>query len=1112
MTLVAAASAWIAWRLFPLAIPLVNLDITFSREAALAKAQVLAATHRLAPVDARVAAVFNHDDDAQNYIELDGGGKAAFARLVDGRLYAPYWWEVRLFRPGAIDEVVLRFRPDGTVDGFTRRLAEDHVRAAATQALAPAVAQALAQAAATTAWGVDLAPYRLIETSAQTRASGRVDHRFVYERDEQFGEGRIRLQLAVAGDELVDVSPSFFVPESFERRFQELRSANNTIAAVASIAAGLFHGLVGCILGTLWLLRTRTLQVKPALVAGLVVGLLLGAATLANYPAAWFAFPTTRDADSFWWREIAAAVVTTLGAGLALGLVFMAAEGLTRRAFPHQPQLWQLWSRDAGGSVNVAGRTAGGYLFVPIELALIAAFYFATNRWLGWWQPSEALTDPNILSSAVPALMPIAMSLQAGFMEECLFRAIPLALGALLGAHFGHRRLGIGIAFVLQAVIFGAAHANYPGFPAYSRLVELLLPSLLWALIFLRYGLLPTILLHALFDLVLFSIPLFLIDAPGASLQQALVIAAALVPAAIVALRRMQVGAWRELPAALWNRAWQPRAVLAHADAVAETVPAPQVRSRLLQRALPVAGALGCVAWLAFTPWHVDAPPLAIDRGTAIAAAEAALRARGVTLGPDWRRLAQPRSVLGESSSRTAHAFVWREAGAAAYRALIGNTLAPPLWEVRFARFDGDVAERAEEWRVSVTGAGVTRQVVHRLPEARAGAALEQAGALALAQQAVRDAFGGDPAALLLRSADATQQPARRDWTFTLADPQVSLPSGGEARVLVQVAGDEVVGVGRYLFVPETWQRREAEKQNQHELLTIGASTVIALATLAALIFAVVAWNRGQCDRRVLIVVAAATLLGSIGNALFELPQMLMQLRTAEPAGTQIALALLGGIAIRLPLALLLGLLAGVGAYDARARAAVTAITLLPAWIAGACGALALRGLLAAFDALVPSRMPLWPDQDAWGLLWPGGAGLSAATAGIGALAVGFFLLALLARFTAGWTRRLPLAAALLVVLATASALPAARDLAPAVVAGLVGGLTAFAVAMLVLRHDARALPAFIATTIILADAHGAGLVALPLAWALFAASAAVTALLAWAATRYLRVAMVAAP
>ena len=133
-------------------------------------------------------------------------------------------------------------------------------------------------------------------------------------------------------------------------------------------------------------------------------------------------------------------------------------------------------------------------------------------------------------------------------MEECLFRAVPLALGALIGGHFGRRRLGIAIAFVLQAVVFGAAHANYPGFPPYSRLVELVVPSLLWAAIFLRFGLLPTILLHALFDLALFSIPLYLVDAPGAWAQRAAVIAAALVPLAIVLWRRAGAGAWGELP------------------------------------------------------------------------------------------------------------------------------------------------------------------------------------------------------------------------------------------------------------------------------------------------------------------------------------------------------------------------------------------------------------------------------------------------------------------------------------------------------------------------------------------------------------------------------------
>ena len=101
----ALAALAVAWQLAPHAIPLVHLDITLTREAAIAKAEVLAAERRLAPEGARTAIVFAHDESAQNYVELEGGGKAAFARLVEGHAYAPYWWDVRLFRPGTVDEV-----------------------------------------------------------------------------------------------------------------------------------------------------------------------------------------------------------------------------------------------------------------------------------------------------------------------------------------------------------------------------------------------------------------------------------------------------------------------------------------------------------------------------------------------------------------------------------------------------------------------------------------------------------------------------------------------------------------------------------------------------------------------------------------------------------------------------------------------------------------------------------------------------------------------------------------------------------------------------------------------------------------------------------------------
>ncbi len=318
------------------------------------------------------------------------------------------------------------------------------------------------------------------------------------------------------GDELTKVLPFVHVPEAFERRFQELRSANNAIASIASIAAGVLYGLVGCILGALWLLRQRWLVWKPPLVAGMVIGALLAATMLANTPTAWFGFATSQDESTFWVRQIGLALLVWLGGGLALAEVFMAAEGLTRRAFPQHPQLWRLWSRDAAGTLEIAGRTAGGYLFVPIELALIAVFYYVTNQWLGWWQPSEALTDPNILSSVVPALTPISIAragrLHGGVRVPCgapgarcvarcaLWQARPWNRHRVRAAGRGVWRC----ARQLSGLSFLFAPGRADGAVADLGADVPALRSL------------PTILLHALFDLALISIPLFLVEAPGA--------------------------------------------------------------------------------------------------------------------------------------------------------------------------------------------------------------------------------------------------------------------------------------------------------------------------------------------------------------------------------------------------------------------------------------------------------------------------------------------------------------------------------------------------------------------------------------------------------------------
>ena len=1085
----------IAVGLFPLAIPIVNLDIKVSRDEAVAMARTLATRLHLAPDGARVAARFAHDATTQNYVELEGGGKPAFAALTKGDRYAPYWWEVRLFTLGAIDEAIVRLKPDGGAAGFGRRLPEDYVRDPARKALDPAAARAIAEARARDDWGIALTAYRLLEQSQRTQISGRVDHSFTYERSEPLGDARIRLTLVVAGDELTGIAPFVHIPESFGRRYQELRSANDLIATLASVSAGVLYGIGGCILAVLWLARKHWLVWRPPVVAGLVVGCLLASSSLASSGTAWFGADTTETVATFWAKQGGVALLIALAGGLAYALVFMAAESLTRRAFPRHPQLWRLWSRDGAATPQVAGRTLAGYLFVPLELALVAAFYYATNRWLGWWQPSEVLTDPNILGSAIPALAPIALSLQAGFMEECVFRAIPLSLGALIGARYGRRTLGIALALLLQALVFGGAHANYPGFPAYSRPVELLLPSVVWALIYLRFGLLPTILLHATFDLTLFAIPVFLVDAPGARVQQALVIAAALVPLSVVGWRRWQAGGWRELPEALWNGAWRPGTDAGDRPA-AGALAAGRV-SAAFQRALPALGIAGIVAWALFAPFHADVPPLHLDRADAIAAADAALAAQGVTLGPQWQRFATVKLASDDPQQWTWHKFVWREAGEEAYRRLVGTILAPPFWEVRYATFGGDVVERAEEWRLAVTDDRGIRAMTHGLPEGRAGAQLTRDAALALASRALKVRFDADAAALKLVAADEQQRPARTDWSFVFGDPRIVVGAGGEARYAVAVSGDAVSGAGRFVHVPETWTRSERERDNRLQVVGLAAVVIFFAAGLAALVVGILGWIKHRVDARLLRIVFAATLVIAVLSSINGWPAVAMRLSTTEPLASQLTAKILGGVAAALLGALLAGLCAGVGAFGARMTPPVARIGRWPAPLAAVAAGAFVVGLQSALGALATSDVPRWPGSAWESQALPIAGGLLSGVGFIGLASLELFVVYVVSRLTRGFSQRLWLAIIVVVALECAAALVQGRsNLAGALIAGVIAGIAAASVLLLLLRYDPRLVPAFAATVVLLTGVVKAAQAG---AWLPFAADAVATlAVAAW--------------
>jgi len=82
LALLAAAAAFVGVRYFPQAFSIVALDITMDRGHALEAARAVASRNNLGPPGYREAASFSGDDEAQTFVELEGGGKDAFTRML----------------------------------------------------------------------------------------------------------------------------------------------------------------------------------------------------------------------------------------------------------------------------------------------------------------------------------------------------------------------------------------------------------------------------------------------------------------------------------------------------------------------------------------------------------------------------------------------------------------------------------------------------------------------------------------------------------------------------------------------------------------------------------------------------------------------------------------------------------------------------------------------------------------------------------------------------------------------------------------------------------------------------------------------------------------------
>jgi membrane protease YdiL (CAAX protease family) len=1070
--LIATGSVVYSLKYFSHAFPIVTLDLTMNRDEALRDARDLANKYGWGPEGYRQAASFAVDAEVQNFVELEGGGVEAFREMLGGDLYSPYTWRVRHLREEETNEILIRFTPAGRSYGFEEKLPEDEPGAS----LSPDTARQIAEKTAVEDWQIDLTAYELAEQSQEVRPGGRTDHTFTYERpDIQIGEGRYRLRLVVSGDRLTGLTHSVKVPEAFSRRYEEMRSTNNTIANVSVVAIAVLYILGGCVIGMFYLVRQRWVLWKQPLIWGVIVAFISMLATINEWPLAWMDYDTAISAQTFLLQQVAELVLVFVAYAILLSLVFMAAESLTRKAFPRHIQMWRLWSKEVAASKGVLGRTVGGYLMVSLFMAFSVALYFFASRVLGWWQPSGALFEPDVLATYFPWLSPVAVSLQAGFLEECLFRAVPIAGAALLGQRFGNQRIWIIAAFIIQALVFGAGHANYPQQPAYARVVELIIPSLAFGAIYLYFGLLPAIVMHFAVDVVWFSLPIFVSTASGVWPDRTIVIILTLVPLWVVLAARIQARQWNKLKDEHFNRAWRPLP-REKMPSVAEPEKMGPEMSPARIRLLIALGLAGVVIWILSTNFRNYAPSLSTTRSEAVGTAQGVLSEHNVVLGESWTTLGCVEAPLDEDDR-----FVWQSGHEESYNVLMDKYLLPPHWEIRSVQFEGDVAARAEEYTILVSNNGEIIRYSHKLPESREGASLSEDEARTTAHQVLTEDYGLDPSRLKEVSASPSKLPERTDWVFTFADT-VNYPLvEGEARLAVHIAGNEVVDSYRFVHVPEDWSREERDRQSISQAIQIICNLAVVVLFIAGMVGAVVKWTRGGLSVRVFLLFLFVLFGLQIIKQINGWPCTVAGFSTARPYSDQVLMA------VALPIIALFIVSAGpalVAGFIHRWKAPQPKgrhILMIPL---GILTGVLIAGLMALISVLFePSLEPDWAVYASLGDYIPIlGAGLETLGGYILKTILFLFIFTAVDRFTSGWSEKKGIFSILLVLSVLVVSGSSIDTLAFWLIAGILGGVIYLLAYIFAFRYQLALVPLSFAGMAILIELRKAAFNAHPAA------------------------------
>lgn len=474
------------------------VDLSVDRAAAAGIARDYLRSRQEDPARFREAAVFSVDKEADRYLQR-ALGFFGFIQFIREHDFDLFYWVVRFYRENEKEGYkIFISSATGEMIGF-QHIIED---SAAREPLEREEAKGRVVEFLKEKFRFDPGQYT-IKGDLKTVFDNRSDFSFSWHRkDVQIpwskqgiddGTGKLTIGAKISGNEILSFAKNtFFIPDQFNRYLARIQDTGKILSQVVSIVyLALFTSAVFFMIVRRNHLATHmTKRFYLGLMAFSFVLSLLS--VLNQWQNVLFDYNTTGAFHVYFWELGMQTLVGALFVSVAIIMPGLSGEALHYQVSGEKPEgAFLYYLRSTFFSRKMAGAILLGYGAWMIMLGIQSVIVSLGQGYAGVWV--ERMWMNNLSTAYLPFWAAFTLGFKASFTEELMYR--------LFAINFGKKILGNTVAAVLiSSLIWGFGHSNYPVFPMWFRGIEVTCLGLFLSYIYLRFGIIPVIVAHYLFD------------------------------------------------------------------------------------------------------------------------------------------------------------------------------------------------------------------------------------------------------------------------------------------------------------------------------------------------------------------------------------------------------------------------------------------------------------------------------------------------------------------------------------------------------------------------------------------------------------------------------------